>query len=83
MACGSTTAQPRAAIDVRLRPDVTGPRELGHRGSDHPRQDGYADDAEPEWIEHLGPLACRSWSLWLSPLPPHRGLPRRGLRDCG
>jgi hypothetical protein len=60
MACGSTTPQPRAAIDDRLRPDVTGLTELGRRGSDCPGQGGDAKDAEPEWIEHLG---CFGWPI--------------------
>jgi len=42
-------------------------KELGHRGSDRPGQDGGAEDADPEWTGHLGPLACRSWPPWLSP----------------
>jgi len=42
-------------------------QELGHRGSDCPGKDGDADNAEPQWIEHLGCLGARSWSPWPSP----------------
>jgi len=56
MACGSTTPQPRVSVDGRLRPDVTGPWNWAIEGSACPRQGGDAEDAEPEWIEHLGCL---------------------------
>src|SRR5215467_7226077 len=58
-------------------------KELGHPGSDRPRQDGDAEDAEPEWIEHLGPLACRSWSLWLTPSRRSPRPARSRVTDCG
>jgi hypothetical protein len=82
-ACGSTTPQPRVSVDGRPRPDVTGPKEPGYRRPDRLRQDGDAEDAEPEWIERLGCLACRSWSPWLNPGRWSPQPAQAQVTDCG
>ena len=78
-ACGSTTPQPRAAIDGRLRPDVTGPTELGQT----PRRVRHRPRRPPVPRRRWRPALRHRLHTYLGKGPPGRANESRGRLPTG